>query len=181
METKESLRSKLLVQRNALSREDISKYSEKISQKIFKHPKFISSKSLFLYFSIGSEVSTSSLLDESLRLGKNVFLPVLDNSSNLSFHKFESFLKMKKGKFGILEPTSKVSLVDSDLVIVPALAFDLHLHRLGYGKGYYDRFLKNTSSYKLGICFDFQLIEKIPNEHHDQKMDEVISEKRTLV
>ena len=88
---------------------------------------------------------------------------------------------MRKGKFGILEPTSKVSLVDPDLVVVPGLAFDLHLHRLGYGKGYYDRFLKSTSSYKIGICFDFQIVEKIPNESHDQKMDEVISEKRILV
>ena len=179
--TKSSLRSQILSKRNSLSLEDIAHHSEKISKRILKHPKFLDSKSIFLYFSIGSEVSTTFIIEESLKLGKNVFLPVLDNSENLSFHKFESFSKMKKGKFGILEPTSKVSLVDPDLVVVPGLAFDLHLHRLGYGKGYYDRFLKSTSSYKIGICFDFQIVEKIPNESHDQKMDEVISEKRILV
>lgn len=178
--TKSSLRSKILHERNLLSSEDISNFSEKISRKILRHPKFVDSKSIFLYFSIGSEVSTTFIIEESLKLGKNVFLPVLDHSDNLSFHKFESFSKMKKGKFGILEPTSKVSLIDPDLVVVPALAFDLHLHRLGYGKGYYDRFLKSTSAYKIGICFDFQIIEKIPNESHDQKMDEIISEKRSI-
>ncbi len=179
--TKESLRERLLATRNSLLPNQIVILSDLILEKIRNHPKFISSNSIFLYSSFGSEVLTSSLIDCAKKDGKEVFLPVLTKNSELEFHLFESFSKMKKGKFGILEPTSKIkSTTSSDLIIVPGVGFDLSLHRLGYGKGYYDKFLKNISSYKIGICFDFQIISKIPILAHDQKMDEIISEKRIV-
>ncbi len=179
--TKELLRERLLATRNSLLSDQIVILSNLILEKILIHPKFISSNSIFLYSSFASEVSTSSLIDCAKKDGKKVFLPILTKESELEFHLFESFSKMKKGKFGIPEPTSQIkSTADPDLIIVPGVGFDLSLHRLGYVKGYYYKFLKSISSYKIGICFDFQIVSKIPSLAHDQKMDEIISEKRIV-
>ncbi|MBI5223189.1 5-formyltetrahydrofolate cyclo-ligase [Candidatus Micrarchaeota archaeon] len=198
--SKSDLRLSLLKQRNSLSADQVQILSRTICDNVLLHPRFISAKIVFLYSSFGSEVSTRDLIIRAVSLGKEVYLPVLvrsivcaegiDKNGNpidmtppphLAFRQFTSFSEMKIGEFGIMEPTSNLApLKAPDLIIVPGVGFDLHGHRLGYGKGYYDRLLQNSSGYRIGIGFDFQIIDKIPDDSHDQKMDEIVSEKRNL-
>ena len=88
---------------------------------------------------------------------------------------------LKPGIFGIMEPIEQETTVDEseiDLIIVPGVAFDRQLNRMGRGKGYYDRLLSTLQAPKIGICFDFQLQDTVPTESFDKKMDMIITEKR---
>lgn len=116
------------------------------------------------------------LLDILLDNNYKIFLPVVaDNSMN--FYNLKKHADLQKGKFGILEP-KKDKLFNPDtpaICFIPGLAFDKQGNRLGRGLGYYDRFLSQYKNIvKVGICYSFQIYEKIPVEKHDKKMDEVI-------
>ncbi len=99
----------------------------------------------------------------------------------MTFHTFESMDGLVKGKFGIHEPKARSpEPAVPDLIIVPGVAFGLCMHRLGYGKGYYDGYLAHSFAYRIGVCFDFQIVEKLPRHENDQRMDEIITEKRVI-
>ena len=87
---------------------------------------------------------------------------------------------MKKGAHGIPEPTEivPISIEEIEIILVPGLAFDKTGARMGFGKGYYDKLLETRKAIKIGICYDFQLLDKIPSEPHDVPMDIIITEKR---
>jgi len=89
---------------------------------------------------------------------------------------------MKKGAYGILEPKTvrKADENNIDVILVPGLAFDRNGGRMGFGKGYYDRLLESSKAVKIGLCYDFQILEKIPTESHDVPMNFVITEKEIL-
>ncbi|MBI2650914.1 5-formyltetrahydrofolate cyclo-ligase [Candidatus Woesearchaeota archaeon] len=112
---------------------------------------------------------------------KNIIVPYTAKG-NLRLSELKKFSELEQKKFGILEPKKefirKFNLKELDLVIVPGIVFDKNRHRIGYGYGYYDRFLKNLSNHviKIGIAFEFQLVDKIPHEMHDVAMDIVITE-----
>jgi 5-formyltetrahydrofolate cyclo-ligase len=121
-------------------------------------------------------VQTTGLLDE-WRSKKRIVLPVI-SGEDLHFYPYTGKENLKKGVFGISEPVSgKLIPPDQiDLFVVPGFAFDATCNRLGRGKGYYDRYLSDINKPVIGLCFDFQLIENIPCEKHDQKMTFVITE-----
>jgi len=109
-------------------------------------------------------------------LNRTVLLPVV-REDELELRLFTGEDKMVQGSsFGIYEPTGDVfEQIDSiDLIIVPGIAFDKNLNRLGRGKAYYDKLLCSTKAMKVGVCFDFQIVDNIPTESHDVKMDDVI-------
>ena len=86
-----------------------------------------------------------------------------------------SFDSLKSGKYGILEPADRIPpSKEPDVIVVPGVSFGLCMHRLGYGKGYYDRFLSGSPAYRIGVCFDFQVVEKLPSHEDDERMDERI-------
>jgi len=119
------------------------------------------------------------MMDEAINKGKTVLVPHTEEEIKLV--KFTSWNDLKPGKFGILEPRTKIKRQKSpDVVIVPGVAFDLQGYRIGYGKGYYDRLLKKLKAKRIGICFDIQIIEKIPKHGHDERLDSVITEKRMV-
>ncbi|MFZ5501514.1 MAG: 5-formyltetrahydrofolate cyclo-ligase, partial [Candidatus Micrarchaeota archaeon] len=106
-----------------------------------------------------------------------------------------SFEDLKEGKFGILEPktrnahakskppkpkTQNTEPSEPDIILVPGVAFGLCMHRLGYGKGYYDKHLAKSRAYRIGICFDFQVMESLPKHEDDQRMDEILTDKRAI-
>ena len=80
-------------------------------------------------------------------------------------------------KFGMLEPKNSSKDIIPDLIMVPLVAFDKHLNRIGYGKGYYDRFLERTRACRIGVCFSSQIVESVPMEDHDIPMQGLVSEK----
>lgn len=110
---------------------------------------------------------------------KKLLLPCV-NGDELDIRCFEGLEKLCPGEsFDILEPVGKLytDLEQIDVIVVPGVAFDSAGSRLGRGKGYYDKILKQTKAYKIGVCFDFQLVEHVPVEIHDVRMDQVICSK----
>jgi 5-formyltetrahydrofolate cyclo-ligase len=152
---------------------DLQSKSELIINYLSNLPEFKNFKKIHCYISKDSEVNTSKILSNN---SKNIFVPYLKNNKIKSSF-FNKETALKKNKFGIFEPKNPITYEGSfDLIIIPGLAFDKNKNRIGYGKGYYDSFLSKKKCFKIGLCFSFQLFEKIPNEYHDVKMDMIITE-----
>src|SRR3989338_7395907 len=178
--SKKEVRIQMLALRNAISESERKQKGEEIMQKLFALDEFKSAKCIALYISKGSEVATLDMIKKALSLDKEILVPHTDHEIELV--KFTSFEDLAPARFGILEPKTKIrSEKAPDIIIVPGLSFDLDLHRLGYGKGHYDKLLKTLNSIRIGVCFDMQIIEKIPRHEHDERLDIVISEKRLLI
>ena len=135
-------------------------------------------KVVALYYSLPMEVNTIDLINKAL-IDKIVLLPKVVNE-NIKFIKINSNTKYLKSNFNVLEPIGEEYLGNIDLIIVPGVVFDKNKNRLGYGKGYYDKYLCSKDIYKIGICFSEQIIDNIPNEKHDIKVDMIITEKEKI-
>ena len=176
---KAALRKEMLAKRDCLIPEQIESMSEAIRENLFSRPRFKEAKTVAFYLNKSSEVDTLRMIGHALRIGKEVIVPVTDHK--ITFYRFSSFTDLQKGKYGILEPKARTPPSrEPDVVVVPGVAFGLCMHRLGYGKGYYDKYLATSAAYRIGICYDFQVVEKLPNHPDDQRMDEIITEKRTI-
>lgn len=148
---------------------------------------------LLLYYSLPDEVNTHEWIDELVAEGKRVLLPVVVNDKDMVIREYTGKHDLAEGSFHIMEPIGKLFPVEKypeiEVAIIPGMSFDDTGHRLGRGKGYYDRFLTKlrgmeenhcerkeadgTEVYKIGICFGFQKLQEIPYENHDILMDEV--------
>lgn len=134
---------------------------------------------VYAYCSLPDEVNTRQLLDELLALGKTVLLPKVVGAGSMTWHRYVGRQSLREGAFGIMEPASEACDVVAPprrrCVLVPGVAFDAAGHRLGRGRGYYDRFLSaHPDIYKIGVCFGFQKVEAVPVDAHDVPVDEVI-------
>ena len=135
------------------------------------------SRTILLYNALPDEVPTQALMDELVARGKTVLLPCVINDTDMELRRYTGPQDLQTGSFGILEPTGELftDYDTIDVAIVPGMAFDAEGHRLGRGKGYYDRFLSRVPHlYKIGLCFSWQLVDRVPCDEHDIKMDEVI-------
>ncbi len=146
---------------------------------------FQTARAIAFYSSTQGEVKTDELIDLALREGKKIAMPKVNTKSvAITFYQIRSRKNMKLGKHGILEPDgdhgSIVTGAELDIMIVPGIAFDPNCERLGYGKGYYDSFLREIGAMKVGLAFDFQIVPKIKRVEGDVKMDFVITESRLL-
>lgn len=142
----------------------------KITQKIKELPQFKKAETVMLYMPIKGEADVTGLLSED----KLFLLPVTEGDSMYP----SAIGELEKGDFNV--PVPKVKRVFEkakiDIVIVPGVAFDKKFNRMGFGKGYYDRFLSDITALKIGVCHSFQLLDEIPSEEHDIKMDMIITE-----
>ena len=130
-----------------------------------------------LYYSLPDEVDTHTLVDSLLVSGKQILLPRVTGEGTMELRRYTGPSDLALGAYNIMEPTGELfdDYAAIDLAIIPGMAFDKEGNRMGRGKGYYDRLLpKLRSTYKIGICLPFQLVEQIPTDEHDVKMDEVI-------
>ena len=134
-------------------------------------------KVIMLYSALPDEVPTQILMDELVAQGKTVLLPCVTSDTDMELHRYTGKQDLQTGAYDILEPTGQL-FTDYDAInvaIVPGMAFDADGHRLGRGKGYYDRFLSRVPYlYKIGLCFSWQLVDHVPCDEHDVVMDEVI-------
>lgn len=170
---KKELRKEILYLRDNL--EDRYNKSMIIKNKLLDLDIYKESKAIALYFSMKSEVDTKELIKESLLLGKKVLLPRIINKNKMIFIEINDNTEYERNSFGVMEPIGE-EYKDIDLIIVPGVAFDKNNNRLGYGRGYYDKYLSNKDIYKIGICYSEQLIDKIEVEEHDIKMDLIITD-----
>lgn len=179
--SKLELRKNMSKLRDKLLKEDKEQYDYEIFSKLTSDTLYIDSKVLFIYVSFKNEVGTHKIIIDALKRGKTVCVPkVISKKEGMRAIIIKSFSDLKEGKFGILEPEKEEPFVnpqDIDLCIVPGLAFDLNGGRLGYGGGFYDRFLSKASSktFKLALAYDFQVINEVPTKEHDIKIDRIIT------
>jgi 5-formyltetrahydrofolate cyclo-ligase len=108
---------------------------------------------------------------------------ICKKTNKIHLHQITDLNELQIGKFNIKEPCTHHKVIpqkDVDLIITPGIAFDKKGHRIGYGKGYFDRLFKTSNAYKIALAYDFQIIENVPAEKHDKKVDMIITEKRTI-
>ena len=178
---KAMVRSEMLARRNSISEAERADRSAKIMESLFSEPHFKEAKCVAFYMAIGSEVETRAMIARAVAEGKEVLLPVVASDHHLELRRFESFERMRKGRFAIMEPDgTAASPEEPHVIVLPGVAFGLCMHRLGYGKGYYDRLLARLPSYRIGICFDIQVVDKLPRHGDDQRMEKIITEKRAI-
>ena len=172
------LRKKISKIRSKFARKKIKVNSESIIKLIERKSP---NKRVGLYYPFGDELSTLELMDRLIRKKFIISLPIINNKFEMSFYSWNPNEPLTINRFGILEPLKGKKIIPSTLII-PVLAFDSNLNRLGYGGGFYDRFIKKierqTICIKIGLALSCQKINKVPVDKHDKKMDFIITEKR---
>ena len=190
---KKRLREKLLKVRDSIPPELKALKETAIEKKLFGLEVFKTSKSILMYVSFRSEVDTINYLDDILKSGKKLILPVVDARHNvLKLYEVRDISELAPGYMGIPEPNIRenrsVTIKDIDLVIIPGTGFDTKGNRLGYGGGYYDRLLSYESKQlaevehipTIALAFEEQLGEDIPAEPHDITVDMIITDERLI-
>ena len=171
------LRKKIIALRNKLSPEERIWQSAIIGEKFFTLPQYGKAKIIGFYASKIEEVPTDNFIEKVLAEGKRVVLPRVNPGFKLIWHEIKNLKDLTVSIFAVREPkknTPKVELKDMDLLIVPSVAFDRKGNRVGYGKGFYDRVLVNFSGKSIGLAFTCQIIDKVPREKHDKKVDKIL-------
>ena len=173
---KQKLRQEIVNQKKKYSSEDLFCKSEEVFSVLELTGQFNDASNIFIYNSMQDEVSTSAFIDK-WKHKKNFYLPVV-SGNKMVFRKLVENTQFVKSKIGVDEPVGEdfTDYKKVDMIIVPGVAFDRHCNRLGRGKGYYDEFLSKMKALKVGVCFDFQLLDKIPANDADIKMDMLVSE-----
>ena len=129
------------------------------------------------YYSLPDEVNTHRLLDELVEEGKTVLLPEVVDDETMVVRRYRSSADLREGAYHIMEPVGEMftDYQQIDVVLVPGVAFDADGHRLGRGRGYYDRFLNTVGTVsKIGVCFDFQKVQEVPVGPDDVMVDLVV-------
>lgn len=185
MESKKEIREIILSKRNLISKTDIMQRSDAITAKIMEMPNYKETTQILAYIGFGSEVRLQKLLMDALKKDKEVYLPrCIPNTREMEFYRIYHLEKdLEEGPWGIHEPKENLHrldcIADKGLAIIPGVAFDLHCNRVGYGGGYYDRFLPKLPIQwlRIGVAFDEQIVEKIPKNYFDIPIDCVITDK----
>ena len=130
-----------------------------------------------LYYPLGSEVDTTLIAKTAFADGKRVIYPVTDEKSGeITPIEVTEDARFERSGFGIYEPRGEEYKGKIDLVVLPGVAFDHNGGRVGFGKGCYDNFLGNIDTFKVGLCYGIQLIDEVPTEEHDVRMDMIVTE-----
>jgi len=177
---KEKLRQEILEKRDSLSQKEILKKSKKINRKLRRKIKKF--KTVMFYVSKGSEVFTHDIIRKLIKK-KKIIVPVTDfKNKGIIASEINDFSELEPGYYGVLEPKNikKVDVNEIEAVIVPGVVFDKKKDRIGYGEGYYDKFLKKTKALKIGLAFDFQVVDEIKSEEYDVPVDIIITEEEII-
>ena len=178
---KSKLRKKILKVRETIDQKNIHIDFNQII-KIIKKEK-ISKKIVGGYYPVNFEVDDLELLKNFEKKNFNISLPVIKKNSQMDFYAWSFSDPLKINKYGIPEPEIK-NIVYPDVLLIPLVAFDKNLNRLGYGGGYYDRLIEKLSKkkniIKIGLAFSIQKIDKVPINAYDQKLDYIVTNKYTI-
>lgn len=181
--TKEAARHYVKGLKEQMTPQAVFSRSRKVTRWVFESELFHRAHNILTYVSYNQEVDTHVLIHRSLACGKNVYVPKVCGSQ-MCFHQIKNFDSLAPGRFGILEPTSAFLPewdTVSGLMIMPGLAFDYEYNRVGYGGGFYDRYLSTHGGMvTAALCFDFQLIDRIEPDLCDIKPDYIICEQGFL-
>ncbi len=175
---KSSLRKTLLEKRDATSFDLIKISSRQIQANLERIEDYRNAKSIAFYYPIGSEVKTQDLMLKVLSLGKDVLLPKVQEDE-LDFRKITDLNSLEKGSFDIMEPKDNCEKSDKiDVIIVPTVGISADGNRLGYGHGYYDRFLAKTDAVSIALTYEKQIIKSVPSTENDVTINWIVTEDR---
>ncbi len=163
-----------------MSNTDVEHKSTMIINKIYEMIEYKKAQTVMLYYPIRNEVNIKPLIRKAT-INKRICLPYVEKGiAEMTAREVEGIKYLKKDKFGIKSPDEYAKVIDPndiDFIVVPMIAFDKNKHRVGYGGGYYDKFLRKcTNAMKCGIAFSFQEVEYINNNEFDIKLDIILSE-----
>lgn len=163
-----------------MSAKERKEKSHCISEKVVAHPFFLHADAIYCYANYKSEVETCSIIEQAWILNKKVAVPKV-NGNEMEFYYIQSFEELQEGYKGIPEPKPVHFASDENvLVIMPGAAFDSQYNRIGYGKGYYDKYLNNHPYYKtLALAFELQMVKLIPADDYDIRPNIIITEEHT--
>lgn len=153
------------------------KADQGIYHQVIESSKYKEAQTIFCYVSTSNEVNTWPIIAKALEDGKIVTVPLCVGKGIMEARRIQSLNDLKKGAYGIMEPEErceKMSKDQIDLAIIPCVGADKEGRRLGHGAGFYDRFLQETHFFKMMICYERFMLEKVPTEEHDILMDQVI-------
>ena len=178
---KKELRKKFITERNTLSESYRDSASKKIFEAIEKHEVFLQAKKIFIFVGFGTEIQTEIFIKKWINK-KELFVPKVENNT-MHLIRITSWDDLERSHFGILEPKCSNYYTDKiDLVITPSIVFDRNGYRLGYGKGYYDKYFSlNNYDVSIGLSYDKLLQETVPIDNHDKAVDIIITEEKTLI
>lgn len=185
---KKEFRKKIISLRNEKDNYFIKHNSDLIAEKLLQLDCIKNAQTIMLYLDFNNEVATDSLINKLINLGKTIACPITIKEERKLIPSKITDLKngIQYGAYNIREPKPECSpaidIKDLDVVIVPAVAYDKHCYRLGYGGGFYDRFLENLrkDAITVGIAFDLQIFDDIPKEDHDAQLDYIVTESTVL-
>jgi len=184
---KDALRKQILAIRNRLTDEEVMRLSERIFSNLAENSLFHDSAHVMVYLDFKHEVKTDSIINYCLEKNKKVYVPVcIAETHELCISEITSPEELRPGHYGIREPhTDFIRLSDSsliDLVLIPGVAFDRAGSRIGFGAGYYDRFLKRLEpkAVKTALAYSFQVADHVPADEYDIPVDYIVTEKGTI-
>ena len=172
---KSEIRKVIRAKKKELGKEQLLSMSLPVTKLIEANAQYQQAPIVMLYHPLWDEVDVLLLFDRALAAGKRVILPTVKGDDIIPVE-ITTNTQWVVGDFDILEPVAEPYQGKIDLIVIPGVAFDHNLNRLGRGKGYYDRFLvHHPNAYRLGVCFNFQMVDKVPTEPFDLPMNELIT------
>ncbi|MCH5316359.1 MAG: 5-formyltetrahydrofolate cyclo-ligase [Eubacterium sp.] len=183
MQVKSELRRYYREKRKTLADKEVK--DRQICDNFLNSELYKNAKLLLCYAALKDEINADRIIKKALADGKNVALPrCADKSGNMDFYYIDLLSKLSVGSFGIREPNTelceKVDSFSDCVCLVPALSFDKSGYRLGYGKGYYDKFLKKFIIISVGLCYNDCLSKALPVEQHDKAVDFIVTEREII-
>ncbi len=178
---KTDLRNEYLAKRAALSAEEKEKRDEKINRLILSSASFRYAKTILAYYPREGEVDVRPMLVAALAQGKRVALPRVEGAHLMSYRLVSSLDGLVSGAFGLLEPPAdapvyEASATDTSLCLVPGVVFDVHGYRIGYGGGYYDRFLHDYTGASAGVVYRDFILPSLPRGRFDLALPVMITD-----
>ena len=184
---KNAIRKQILEIRNKLSDDNVYRFSEDISLNLRENSFFNNSAHVMVYLDFKHEVKTDFIINYCLEHRKKVYIPIcIPETHEICISRITSLKELQSGHYGIREPkTECIRLSDSsliDLVLIPGVAFDNDGNRIGFGAGYYDRFMKRLQpkAVKAALAYSFQVVDMVPSDEYDIPADYIVTEKGTI-
>ncbi|MBU5313916.1 5-formyltetrahydrofolate cyclo-ligase [Tissierella carlieri] len=184
---KKILREKVLQKRADLSPKSIIEYSDIIAEKLYKMDSYKEAKTIMSFISFDSEVNTHEIIKRSISHNKSIVVPItIPKTKELKVSEVLDFSELELGYYNILTPKKEyIRFIDPstiDLILVPGVVFARNGYRVGYGGGYYDRFLSKFEKKvdKIGLAFDLQVTNEVPTDSFDIPVDLIITEKEII-
>lgn len=182
--TKLDLKRRLHAERIQMSERAVREKSLRIYRRLIDMPAYQRARRIACYVSIKNEVDTRTVIQKTIGSGKQVGVPVTREEGDMDFQAILGLSDLRPVRYGLREPVPDPEMVllphTIDLILVPGTAFDPFGHRIGSGGGYYDRFLARTEAVRIGLSYGFQIIDRVPAEPHDVKMDLIITENEVI-